>query len=400
MTATVTWTSDPATDATTASRRRLRRHRARWVLVAAASLLLVVAVLLVTRSPGSTADLDPGNTRPNGSQAVARVLEQQGVTITHVTRVADALAAAGPDSTLLVTPSPFLLPEQADALAGTDADLVLAGAGRTLLTAATGAQVETDPLIGTPPEARPPGCELPAAVAAGPLVLEAGLVAVGDAVTTCWPSGDAAALAAVEQDGRQVTAVHDPSLLRNDTVADEGNAALALHLLGAHERLVWLVQDPTDLTAAPDGGRSGVEPDPAGVLPDWFGAALAWAALVALATVLWRGRRLGRLVAEDLPVVVPAAESTRGRARLYRRSRARGHAAAALRAATADRIAHRLGLPRAAGAPDVVDAVVRASGRHPDDVGALLYGPPPADDAELQELARRLDTLESEVHRP
>ena len=121
--------------------------------------------------------------------------------------------------------------------------------------------------------------------------------------------------------------------------------------------------------------------------------------LVVVVTAVWRGRRLGRLVAEPMPVVVRAAETTRGRGRLYRRGRSYGHAGAALRAGTASRSAARLGLPRSAPAPLVVDAVARATGRRPADVEALLYGPPPTDDRALAQLAHDLDHLESEVHR-
>jgi hypothetical protein len=64
-----------------------------------------------------------------------------------------------------------------------------------------------------------------------------------------------------------------------------------------------------------------------------------------------------------------------------------------------DRAARRLGLPRSADATSVVDAVTRATGRPTTNVTDLLYGPPPADDDALAALARRLDTLESEVYR-
>ncbi|NUU16831.1 DUF4350 domain-containing protein, partial [Cellulomonas humilata] len=76
-----------------------------------------------------------------------------------------------------------------------------------------------------------------------------------------------------------------------------------------------------------------------------------------------------------------------------------GHAAAALRAGAASRSAARLGLPRSAPAPVVVDAVARATTRPAQAVEALLYGPPPTDDRGLAQLARDLDHLESEVHR-
>lgn len=98
-------------------------------------------------------------------------------------------------------------------------------------------------------------------------------------------------------------------------------------------------------------------------------------------------------------MTVPSSETALGRGRLYRRARAWGHAAAALRAGTAHRMAVRLGVPRSAGAPTLVDAVTRATHRPAEQVAGLLYGPPPADDADLARLAIELDQLESEVHR-
>lgn len=390
-------------DGTTVRSRTGRRWRSvRWPLLVVTALLLVVLGLAASRPPASSIAFAPDNPGPQGARAVAEVLTDRGVEVKHVTRVADALRSAGPGTTLLVTPAPFLLPEQVEALAGTEADLVLAGADSPLVEAATGEAVTRAPQQEAPAAAVPSACGVPAATAAGSSYLVPGLVTTGTAdVQLCWrPDAEApAALAQVRQDTasgeRTVTAVDDPAFLTNGAVLDDGNAALALHLLGAHERIVWLVQDPLDTT-------SGVEQAAPGdaLLPPWMGAAGLWALLVALVAALWRGRRLGRLVPEPLPVVVRAAETTRGRGRLYRRARSRGHAAAGLRAATADRIARRLGLPRSADAPAMTDAVVRATGRPASEVAGLLYGPPPADDAALAALARRLDTLESEVYRP
>ncbi|MNW56635.1 hypothetical protein D3C74_343630 [compost metagenome] len=150
----------------------------------------------------------------------------------------------------------------------------------------------------------------------------------------------------------------------------------------------------TDDTISEDVGAG------TGALPPWVTVVLVQLLVVAFFAALWRGRRLGRLVTEDLPVVVRASETTRGRGRLYRRSRSRGHAAAGLRAHSADRMASRLGLPRSAAAPALIDAIVRATHRPAEQVAHLLYGPPPADDAALLELARHLDQLESEVFHP
>ncbi|WP_159797252.1 DUF4350 domain-containing protein [Puerhibacterium puerhi] len=384
-------------DGTTAAGRAARRWRAvRWWVVVLAAVALVVAVLAVTRPATSTTPYAPDNARPDGARAVARVLEDRGVDVRHVTTVDDAVQAATEGATLLVAPSPLLSAEQVDALAGVPADLVLLGADDLLLEAATDGAVRLGDTLDTSAGTLAPDCALPAARAAGDVRLTASLAAAPGApdVVTCYPGSDGAALAAVADGGRTVTAVDDPSLVLNGTVLEAGNAALALHLLGAHERLVWLVPDPFDLSTGDGTGGAA----PAGpTLPRWTGAVGLWAGLVVLVLAFWRGRRLGPLVAEELPVVVPAAEAARGRGRLYRRARARGHAAAGLRAAAATRIAARLGLPRSADPTGVVDAVVRASGRDPRDVAALLYGPPPPDDEALAELARRLDALDGDT---
>ncbi len=103
-------------------------------------------------------------------------------------------------------------------------------------------------------------------------------------------------------------------------------------------------------------------------------------------------------------MVVRASETTEGRARLYRRAKARGRAAEALRRAAAHRLAPALGVPLRSGAPDPDALCAAAADRLPDqpagDVRALLYGPPPTDDAALLRLADDLDALERQVRNP
>ncbi|WP_146903838.1 DUF4350 domain-containing protein [Cellulomonas aerilata] len=372
-----------------------RRARWRWTAVGVGLALLVVLAALLPEPSRSTAPLAPDNPDDGGAQALARILERQGVQIEYVRRTNAAVAAADGGGTLLVTASTLLLPEQEEALAGTDNDLVLLDPGSSLLAGVTDA---AEPATGSGTETdRVPACDDPDAIAAGSLRTgSAGYRALTDDATTCFPGDDpgAGALLVVEGD-RRVTALAEPSVLTNARLAEDGNAALALRLLGAQDRVVWYVPSFDDL-----GTTEAPGPALGDLLPPWAGPVALQALVVAVVAALWRGRRLGRLVTEPLPVTVQAAEATRGRGRLYRRSRAYGHAAASLRAGTASRTAARLGLPRSAGAVAVIDALAQAAGRPADDVAALLYGPPPTDDAGLTELARRLDDLESEVHRP
>jgi len=99
-------------------------------------------------------------------------------------------------------------------------------------------------------------------------------------------------------------------------------------------------------------------------------------------------------VGEALPVVVPAAETVRGRARLMRAARARGTAAGELRMATVRRLSEMLGLGPDAPRAAVVAAVAGRTGRGANDVDELLYGTDPPDDAALVTLATALDELE------
>ena len=118
--------------------------------------------------------------------------------------------------------------------------------------------------------------------------------------------------------------------------------------------------------------------------------------------MLWRGRRLGPLVSEPLPVTVSAIESTQSHGRLYRKSRDRPHAAAVLREASRSRLAQQLALPGGSDSATLTRALAARVGRPLPELDALLSpsSPPPTTDRDLVELATRLTALEREVRRP
>ena len=98
-----------------------------------------------------------------------------------------------------------------------------------------------------------------------------------------------------------------------------------------------------------------------------------------------------------LPVVVRASETVEGRGRLYRSHRAGDRAADALRTATLQRLLPRLGLGPDAAPPAIVAAVVERIGQDPEFVRHTLFGPPPATDTDLVNLAHALDNIERQV---
>lgn len=380
-------------DGTTArSRAGARWRRWRWPLALGVGILVAAAVGLVVRPSTSTEPFAPDNPGGTGARALAQVLTAQGVDVTYVRTTADAVAAAGPDTTLLVAGTWFLDDAQVERIAATRADLVLAEPEWSHLGTLTHDALRLGTSIRPGP--RDAACDDPDARAAGQVRSQGyGLVADGPGVVVCFPDGDAAgagSYAVLQDGGRRVVVVDDLGLLSNDRLDQDGTAALMLRALGKHPTLVWYLPSPTVAADLPGSGLP---------LPPGTGLVAAHLVLVLIALAVWRGRALGRVVVEPLPVTVRAAETTVGRGRLYRRSRSRGHAAAALRAGTAARTAQRVGLPGSAGATEVVEALSRATGRDPHQVAHLLYGPPPTDDAGLLQLARALDELESEVHR-
>ncbi|GAA3801944.1 DUF4350 domain-containing protein [Cellulomonas soli] len=362
-------------------------------LLAAVVLVGLLAALPEPRT--STVPVAPDNTAAGGARAAAQILRRQGVDVRFVRTTADAVAAADAGTTLLVVRDALLSDTQVEALADTPADLVLLAPGWSLPWFTD--QITSAGWLSDAPTVRSASCTDADATAAGTITASGALMATGPDATICFPGAEDApgtGAYAVVEGARRVAVLSDVTPLTNEALADEGNAALVLRLLGRHDTLVWYVPSLSDT-----GTTEATGPSLTDLLPPAAPVAALQLLLVALVTALWRGRRLGRLVTEPLPVVVRSAETTRGRGRLYRRGRSRGHAAAALRAGAATRAARRLGLPRSAPATAVIDALTLATGRDRVEIAALLYGPPPTDDAALTRLAHDLDHLESEVHR-
>ncbi|HVU72333.1 MAG TPA: DUF4350 domain-containing protein [Mycobacteriales bacterium] len=388
-----TTSSRPVTTARAAG-RRARVPVAVGLSIVAAGILLA----LLGTAPG--ASLDPTSPSKGGAAAVAQLLSDRGVTVQRV----EVLPTTADGSTVVVPDVGRLTDTDLDALA------------RLARTA--------DVVVGVDPDATPlslddvqvkkrdPACTLPAAVTAGDA--EMGGATFGDDAARdnsdgsgpdlsgfavgaeCYPAGSDSAptlLVLRGPGGGTLTLLGSATFLRNDHLAHDGNAALALGLLDAHPTVTWVLPTPGHGL----GGQGETEPLhrllPRGVL--WAFGELA---VVVLMLALWRGRRLGPVLREPLPVVVRAAETVRGRARLYRAAHARDRAAQALRQATRARVARSLGLPATTTPPALTAAVADHSGRPTAAVAALLYGDDRIpDDAGLVRLTDDLDQLEREV---
>ncbi|MFE5011788.1 DUF4350 domain-containing protein [Streptomyces sp. NPDC056696] len=373
--------------------------RTRGLLIAVAILLIAAVAIALVRSEAAHGRLDPRSADPGGSRAVARLLTDRGVTTRVVTTTAEARAAAGPDTTVLVASPDLLTDRQQAQLRAATTD----SGGRTVLIApgapslgALAPDVTVDPAPSLDALARP-GCTLAAARRAGDAETGGRRFATYPAdADTCYRSESLPTLLRLpEAKGGDTVLIGAPDILLNDRLDEHGNASLALQLLGSRPHLVWYLPSLSDDARATDSERrSFFDLLPSGWL--WGTLQLFVAAVLA---AFWRGRRLGRLVPERLPVAIRASEAVEGRARLYRKANARDRAASALRTATRTRLAPLIGVPPSqAHTPETLLPALAAALHTPgQDPRPLLFGPPPTDDAALTALADQLDALEREV---
>ena len=369
-------------------RQRWRRMR---VLIGAGVVFVIGAIVVALGSGKAGKPLDPQSYTSSGTHALAVLLAQRRVHVLRETDTTTAEEVAVPGMTLVVVSPQLLSSDELSVIGSSRADLVVVGAGLDEIQG-LGLPLATQPDDGG--TLRSPSCSLRAATVAGSVQLTGGGYTVPNGGQGCYPdSGDGFALVTFATSGHQVTLLSDGTPLMNSSLGNDGNAALALGLLDTHADVVWLV--PPQIASVSSSGNASVE----SLLPSRLKLAFLQLVIAVIIIAIWRGRRLGRLVPEYLPVVVRQSETVRGRARLYRRSHSLDAAADALRDGTRDRLGHRLGLGPRPLPVALVQAVAARAGRPGAQVEALLYGSTPADDLTLMTLAQALTALEQEVLR-
>lgn len=370
-----------------------------WLLVLLLGSLALVAV--GARSGADARLLDPRSPDPVGSRALAQVLLANGVEVSVIESVAQVPTAVPSGTTVVVTAddrlSPGSLRELAQRSSGADRLVVLlaqAGSVGALTPDLQGYPAPSGFPLSSAPASR---CDI-VGVNDGDLVVGASVLMLptgGAEVETCLPTREL-------EDGGALLA-HLPAAtahpqtflvgfapgLTNGSITSEDNAAIGLRLLGHSPDLLWLI---------PSGGdRPQTADDTYSPWPAWTTPLAATLVLGTVLLALVRGRRLGRVVHEPLPVVVRAAETTESRGHLYRRSRDRERTAAILRGGTRTRLRHRLGVARGEPLQTLVLAVAAATGEPVQRIHTLLADTEPASTAELIALGTDLAELEGKV---
>lgn len=372
----------------TATSPRLRDRWRTWAWILAALVGIVVTALLVTKSPRPEGYLDPEAVTQRGGHALAQLLRDRDVTVIRATTIAEVRAATRPDSQLMVLDNGNISSEILDVLVGLPGDrLLLAPYSDTRERLA--AQVRITSYQSK--KVVEPDCDLREAQRAGAIQTYIGPTYAytnpGPGQVSCYRG----TLMRYRDGNRTVTVLGDDTLLTNMQLTKQGNAALAMNLAGRSSHLVWYIPE------RPKVGTSAQPKSMGDLIPDQVNMAIWQLCIVVLLLAIWRGRRLGPVVAEKLPVIVRASETTEGRGRLYRSRRARDLASDALREAARYRIVRRLGLPIDEAPQVIATTVAQRVGRDPAEIHHLLFGPVPSDDQQLTNMTQQLDILEGQV---
>ncbi|GAA1956350.1 DUF4350 domain-containing protein [Microbacterium aquimaris] len=364
-----------------------RRGRAvlAWLVIAVGFLVvgLVGSLLAGIGQRAERGALDPDSAGPAGTRALVEILRANGVDVTVTRSWEEALESlAGEPATLFLPDTPQLSDDAVAALAGAATTTVFGDPASRILRGYFDGAVPA----GFATADLAPACDLPAALRADRAAVQ-GLFTAGGSATACYRDGDAYGLLV----SGPHTAVDADGVFTNDALADAGNAALALGLLGSHERVIWYV------ASAGDSDLPVTDPTLGELTPPWVTPAITLLVLAGIVAGIARGRRFGPLVAERLPVTVRARETDEGRGRLYASAHDAPHAAAQLRRGAVRRLAGLVGLGAADPPERVADAVAELLGGDRRVIRALLIDEIPRGDGELVELSDRLRGLESAV---
>lgn len=378
-----------ATPSTAVRERGRLRSALGWVVLAV--LVIVFALFIGSISisaPGARGALDPESADESGALALAELLRDQGVDITVARTRAEASGAIRNDSTLVMA-DPFALSDEAveELIEPADHVVVLSSASRLLRILELGENA-----TALSDDALTAQCGLPELANVGTVRLDR-FFTPDAGVTGCFADADGGAgLLVDDRTDRRVALIEGSALFDNEHLAENGNAALGLALLGQSGHVVWYVP------SFEDSDMEAQSTDTLATLtPPWVTPAILLLLLAGIVAAISRGQRFGPLVAETLPVTVRASETMNGRARLTAKAADAAHAAEALRDGSLRRLAARLGLNARSTPAEVADAASDRLHIPRGSLHQLLAGPLPLTDTELIDTARRLAELETAV---
>ena len=217
---------------------------------------------------------------------------------------------------------------------------------------------------------------------------------IGSDADSCFGTGGGAYIVATPEGRGTVVAIGGSGILINRSLDEADNAPVAAALLAPQQGMRVAVLDPNAPLAEGQGGGGRELRD---LVSPGVKRALAQLGLAFLVYALWRGRRLGRPVAESQPVAVAGSELVSAVGGLLQRAGSPQHAADLLREDLRRDLVSRLGLPPNLPAPTFVDVVATRTLLDADRLAAALGPRPVSSDGELLAVAQLIDAVRKEV---
>lgn len=360
--------------------------KGRWIIAGLVLLTVMALASAFLTTPLDRISLSIHNAHANGSRALAEVLNQQGVPVQDVYSPAD-MDTYGEHDTVVITNLNQIPDAPLREIMHKPTNLLVLG------TFAQGSRLQ--PYVKTSgagsADQIAADCTFPPARTAGYISHTRGsLTPLREPDVACFPVDEKsfAYLAYERSEGYTLAFLSENSLARNDSITLSGNAALLLNLLSTSGKVGWANGEIFQQGSADEQNTPPM-------LPAFFTHALILLAVSAFVFTLAQGRRLGRVVPEELPVIVHGAESVYGRAGMYEKSKAFRVAARTAREHTAKRLGKILQIPTPTTPEVMVKEVASYTGVPETQVAQLLYGEVPSNARELGNLLKNLEQLKN-----
>jgi hypothetical protein len=213
---------------------------------------------------------------------------------------------------------------------------------------------------------------------------------VGENDESCFGDGDRALIVAQPAGRGTIVSIGDADLFTNQNLDEDDNAVVVAALLAPEPGTT------VRFLEAPFQVRDRTLTD---LIPDNVVRAFLQVLVAFVLYALWRGRRLGRPVAETQPVEVAGSELVAAVGGLLEVTRAPDRAGAVLLAELWRDLGVRFGIEPGTSPQTAAIVVAHRTGVDAARLAAVLGAPAPTTDGELVELARQIESIRQEVFR-
>ncbi|QPK94628.1 hypothetical protein HCQ94_02710 [Actinomyces sp. zg-332] len=215
-------------------------------------------------------------------------------------------------------------------------------------------------------------------------------------LAVCFPikgkEGTSYALIQKKNANNTLTYISDGSIFTNGQITKEGNAALALNILNKYKTVYWYLPYLEDFSS-PEEKQTGVN----ALLPPGTYQLVILLAIATLFYLSGKSIRLGKVVEEDLPVIVKHEDIIFSKANLYRKSNDQEYTANILRRYYKKKLSKLLIINERSSLEEFTNALAKKTGSSITDLEKIFFTQPIRSNEELNILSLNLESIEKRV---